>query len=96
MQNEFFAGFAAYAVKLYDREHITRVIQCESSWVVDPGGYHYGLAQFDAGTWDTVSAATGLSDWRQPYHQGANMAVWLGMIDEPGGSGGWPWCWWDD
>jgi len=95
VQDEFFRGFDAYATRPYDREHITRVITCESRWVVDPGGYHLGLAQFDPGTWARVGAVTGGVDYFDPYSQGANMAAWIGMIEEPGGSGGWPYCWWN-
>ncbi len=77
----------------YPEERIDAMIQCESSWRIDPGGSHYGLAQFDPGTWATVSAITGLTDWLDPYQQGFNTATWASLID-PGNRAGWPTCWW--
>ena len=56
---------------------IEQIIPCESSWwtnAVSPG-QHRGLGQFDAGTWATAAAITGLWDWTNPFAQGANMAV---------------------
>ena len=76
-----------------DEGRVAAMIQCESSWRLDQGGYHLGLAQFDPGTWATVSAITGYADWLNPYHQGANVATWASMIS-PGTSAGWPSCWW--
>lgn len=77
----------------YSTERIDAMILCESSWRIDPGGFHLGLAQFDPGTWAIVSAITGLTDWRDPYAQGYNVAVWSGMVS-PGTTAGWPRCWW--
>ena len=68
------------------------MVQCESSWQRDPGGYHLGLAQFGPETWATVSATTGLALPYNPYHQGYNVAVWSSMIS-PGTTAGWPYCW---
>ena len=74
-----------------DDKRVAAMIRCESSWRVDPGGRHLGLAQFDPGTWATVSAITGYTDWRDAYSQGFNVAVWASMIS-PGTTAGWPVC----
>ncbi len=87
---QFFEGYFA-AEGQYSQERIDAMIQCESSWRLDPGGYHLGLAQFAVGTWATVSAITGYTDWLDAYSQGYNVAVWASMIS-PGTSAGWPSC----
>ncbi len=76
----------------YSEARIDAMIQCESSWRIDPGGWHLGLAQFDPGTWATVSGITGYTDWRDPFSQGFNTATWASMVD-PGSRSGWPSCW---
>ncbi len=86
----FFEGY--FAAGGLDEEGIAAMIWCESSWRIDPGSYHLGLAQFDPGTWATVSAITGFADPYNPYHQGFNVAVWASMIS-PGTTAGWPSCW---
>lgn len=68
------------------------MIQCESTWRINPRGEHLGLAQFEEGTWWTVAAITGYTDWLNPYHQGWNTAVHASMVD-PGSTAGWPGCW---
>jgi hypothetical protein len=88
----FFQGYRD-AGGQYPEERIDAMIQCESTWRIDPGGYHLGLAQFDPGAWGIVSAITGFTDPYSPYHQGFNVAVWASMIS-PGTSAGWPSCWW--
>ncbi len=88
----FFQGYRD-AGGQYPEEQIDAMVQCESSWQLDPGGYHLGLAQFSPGTWTTVSAITGFSDPYNPYHQGYNVAVWSSMVS-PGTTAGWPYCWW--
>lgn len=50
-------------------------------------------AQFHPDSWRRVVDATGLSDPASPYHVGGNVAWWSNAID-PGGTGGWPVCWW--
>ncbi len=86
----FFQGYREGG-GVYPEERIAAMIQCESSWHIDPGGYHLGLSQFDPGTWATVSAITGFADPYNPYHQGYNVAVWASMIS-PGTTAGWPSC----
>ena len=88
----FFLGYRDAAGQ-YPEELIDAMVLCESSWRIDPRGYHLGLAQFSPGTWATVSAITGLADPYNPYHQGYNVAVWSSMIS-PGTTAGWPYCWW--
>ncbi len=77
----------------YPEGRIDAMVWCESRWRIDPGGYYLGLAQFDPGTWATVSTWTGLYDWRKAYHQGYNVAAWAAAVS-PGTSAGWPACWW--
>jgi hypothetical protein len=77
----------------YREERVLAMVACESSWRIDPGGYYLGLAQFDPGTWATVSAITGYTDPYSPYHQGQNTAVWAALVANPGSSAGWPVCW---
>jgi len=89
---QFFDGYRA-AHGQYPEERIAAMIQCESSWRLDPGGWHRGLAQFDPGTWATVSAITGYADPYNAFHQGYNVAVWASMVS-PGTTAGWPYCWW--
>jgi hypothetical protein len=86
----FFDGYRAAGGQ--DEARIDAMIWCESSWRIDPGGFFLGLAQFDPGTWATVSAITGFADPYNPYHQGFNVAVWASMIS-PGTTAGWPSCW---
>ncbi len=88
----FFQGYRD-AGGQYPEGRIDAMVQCESSWQLDPGGYYLGLAQFGPGTWTTVSAITGLAHPYDPYHQGYNVAVWSSMIS-PGTTAGWPYCWW--
>ncbi len=88
----FFQGYRD-AGGQYPEGRIDAMVQCESTWRLDPGGYHLGLAQFSPGTWATVSAITGLAGPYNPYHQGYNVAVWSSMVS-PGTTAGWPYCWW--
>ncbi len=87
----FFLGYRD-AGGQYPEGQIDAMVQCESSWRLDPDGYHLGLAQFSPGTWTTVSAITDLALPYNPYHQGYNVAVWSSMIS-PGTTAGWPYCW---
>ncbi len=89
-QDCFFQGYRE-ADGQYPEAQIAAMIFCESSWRIDPGGYHLGLAQFEVGTWATVSRITGYTDWRDAYSQGVNTATWASMIS-PGTSAGWPVC----
>ncbi len=88
----FFQGYRD-AGGQYPKGLIDAMVQCESSWRLDPDGYHLGLAQFSPGTWATVSAITSFTDPYNPYHQGYNVAVWSSMVS-PGTTAGWPYCWW--
>ena len=89
--NPFFQGYIDGGAP-YPEARVAAMVQCESKWVTDPGGYFLGLAQFERGTWATVSALTGLGDWLNPYHQGFNTAAWASLVD-PSTSAGWPVCW---
>lgn len=72
--------------------HVIEVVDCESSWQLDPGNPDYwGLGQFVPSTW-YANARAGAS-WMDPYEQGWAMATLIGKVD-PGSTGGWPVCWW--
>lgn len=93
--SSFLAGYDAFdrGNPAWWREHfVTVVIPCESSWRLDPPGAYLGLAQFDPRTWAQAAEVTGYTDWRDPYHQGVNVAYWASVVD-PSGYGGWWECW---
>lgn len=82
-------------------EHfIHNVLPCESGdgnggidWT--PGNQNYRTAaQFHPGTMATIEAAIGPIRFEDPYDVGRAVAWWLGAISEPGGTGGWPVCYW--
>lgn len=69
---------------------INDVIPCEWGWEPwYPGNGYLTRAQFDPGSWENA----GGGDYTDEYTVGANVGRWVRMVD-PGGSGGWPWCWW--
>lgn len=93
VQQQFIDGYTAAGVAQQWLDHFLYVVvPCESGWIVNPGGYHYGLCQFDPGTWNTVAGISDCWDYFSPYCQGFNAAIWSSMID-PGSTAGWPWCW---
>jgi hypothetical protein len=75
---------------------VSIVIPCESewrTWVINPDGPFYGLAQFLWATWESSASFSGLWDWQNPYHQGYNVAVLIGPLNaDPRGQ--WPVAWW--
>jgi hypothetical protein len=73
--------------------HLRCWIDCESSWQLETDGVFLGLAQFHEDTWSIVAERTGLTDWKDPYHQGFNTATWEQLVS-PGTRAGWPVCWW--
>lgn len=48
--------------------------------VVSPAG-HLGVLQWLPSTWAAVASRTGYWDWRDPYQQGYNAAVWVTLTD---------------
>lgn len=91
----FFSGWhEAGGENLKDDWSTWRMINCESTWYVVTDGDFLGLAQFEEETWIIVSGMTELGDWTNPYHQGFNAATWANLIEAPGSSTGWPYCWW--
>ena len=81
-----------YLLSLLDH-FVERVIGCESSWVLDPGGsLHLGLAQFSPDTWAKARRAPD-SDWRSGWEQGFAVASWVSLIrGREGTAAGWPYC----
>lgn len=47
-------------------------------------------AQFSPDSWERAGGGDPYDD----YTVGRNVANWLNRISEPGGTGGWPVCWW--
>ncbi len=95
-EEQFFAGwYDAGGQSLKSDAAAWRLVNCESTWNIYAGYYHLGLLQFSRGTWDNAAANTGLADPYNPYHQGFNGAwhAQFGTVN-PGGTGGWPYCWW--
>ena len=72
-----------------------RMALCESSGYLVSGGFYLGILQFDPGTWGATAKATGYWNAYDAYEQGYNGAwhAQYGTLN-PGGSGGWPACWW--
>ena len=78
----------------WEQHWIDDVIPCESEWVLDPPGIHYGLAQFEEGTWGQARCSPE-ADYRDPFEQGCAVARWMSMIPGRWGTtAGWPHCWW--
>ena len=74
-------------------EHLMDVIQCESSWRLDPPGIHLGLAQFTPRTWEKARCSID-ADYRNPFDQGCAVARWMRKIKPHYGTkAGWPHCW---
>ena len=92
-------GYADYGGNPAWLDHfVSAVLPCEGGpeWFEFPAyanGY-VSAAQFAPGSWATAAAATGLWDETDPYTVGANVAWWSSHIEHPGGTGGWPVCWW--
>jgi hypothetical protein len=98
--NAFIAGYNdAYGPPQYLDRLLYRTIPCEygggdfvRAWRpydhANPN--YYSRAQFHPDSW----ARAGGGDPYNDYDVGRNVANWLNRISEPGGSGGWPVCWW--
>lgn len=92
-REQFAAGYTAAGGNDRWREHLLDVvIPCESGWdplAVSPAG-HLGLAQFAADSWQRA----GGGDWRDPYTQGRNTAVWVALTIDRGADPRVQWsCW---
>lgn len=80
----------------YEEHLVNDVLPCEDAEGWGIGYYANGYisrAQFDQGSWATATAGTNLNDPANPYHVGAAVANWINIIDDPGSSAGWPYCW---
>ena len=96
-EREFLAGYRDHNGRPeWERHFVDDVLPCESTYW--GGWYDNGYvsrAQFHRSSWATASANTGLVDPSDPYHVGGNVAWWSNAVDHPGGSGGWPSCWYE-
>jgi len=93
LQQEFARGYTdAGGPPAYLDHFINDVIgDCEYGWEpYYPKNEYLSRAQFNAGSWATAGGGDPADD----YTVGRNVAHWVGLISEPGGSGGWPVCWW--
>jgi len=97
----FLAGFLdAGGREDWGRHMVSKVVPlCENKdygWVYQPG-YYLSVAQFNPGSWVTVSSITGRYDSLNLYHVGYNSARWIQLIAQegrgPGSRAGWPLCW---
>ena len=95
----FLTGYREYGGPAeYERHLLDDVLPCEGGPEWGTGDYGNGYrsrAQFHPDSWRTAEllAGYGLDD-TDPHDVGIAVAVWLGAISEPGGTGGWPSCWW--
>jgi len=80
----------------WEEHFLNVVIPCESRWSWTPSeeAKHLSVAQFHPDSWRRAAAHTGLADPAKLYDVGANVAWWSSHITSPGGTGGWPACWW--
>lgn len=86
----------------WERHFVDDVLACEGAhWAGYYGVPYWSRAQFSGDTWLKVRAAFGVVDAAQAefadsaYWTGAAVAWWSNAIDYPGGTGGWPSCWWE-
>ena len=93
VEEQFFAGYRAAGGGAKRDNALWKMIQCKSTWQVNPPGDFLGLAQFEPGSWRSVSAITGYTDWLDPFSQGYNTSVWASIVS-PGSTAGWVNCWW--
>ena len=91
----FAAGYLDHGgPPVYLRHLLEDVGFCEGgAWGETPPSAYLSRFQFSPPTWRSAVAATGLADPNDAYHVGSNVA-WLVLSTNPGGSGGWPTCWW--
>lgn len=100
-EQEFRQGYRDFGGNPAWEEHFVTdvILGCENStygWVWHPEASHYiTVAQFHPASWATAARATELDDPNDPYHVGAAVAWWSNAIEHPGGTGGWPTCWWE-
>jgi hypothetical protein len=97
-EDRFAAGYrdAGGPPQLLDH-FVANVLPCEggASWDY-PVGHASGYvsrAQFHPGSWATARRHVDV-DPTDPYEVGYAVGRWLQLIDEPGGTGGWPVCYW--
>lgn len=89
---EFIQGYRDFGGDPSWEGTVLAMVECESTWRVDPPGPHLGLAQFAFSTW--LLAARPGADYRDPYEQGWAVASWMAQIPGRWGtSAGWPNCW---
>lgn len=88
-QQEFFRGYDDAGGPVAYREHLIAVLDCESGWTDNRSAGYLSAAQFNVASWNRA----GGGDPSDFYTVGRNVAVWISLISDPGGSGGWPVCW---
>ncbi len=74
----------------YESHIVEDVIPCEYGWEsYVPKNAYMSRAQFDPGSWESAGGGDPADD----YTVGRNVANWIALIDDPGSSSGWPYCW---
>jgi len=86
---------AGGGLALKDPAAAWRMALCESTGNLVTAGRFLGLLQFEPTTFGIAAAATGYWNAYDAFTQGFNGA-WHSLYGtaNPGGSGGWPSCWW--
>ena len=95
LRDDFLAGYdAAGGPEQYRLHFVDAVLPCEWSdpWGTPwyPGNGYLSIAQFHPDTWERA----GGGNPNDLFTVGRNVANWLNMGVDPGGTGGWPTCWW--
>lgn len=83
----------------WEAHFVNDVLPCEGSvwagYYGPPVSTFISRAQFDPGSWATTIRVLGPLNPDSPFDVGKAVAWWSNNIRHPGGSGGWPSCWWE-
>ena len=90
-QRRFRDGYATAGGRPDYLQHlIDDVIPCEYGWgEYVKANYYESRAQFDPQSWQTAGGGDPADD----FTVGRNVANWIALIDDPGSTSGWPFCW---
>jgi len=93
----FVAGYRAAGGPPELEAHFADTVIPKCEWTLgwgvpwyDTGNGYVSVAQFTPGSW----ASAGGGNPTDPWVTGRNVANWLNLGVDPGGTGGWPTCFW--
>lgn len=93
----FVAGYRAAGGPPELEAHMIDNVIANCEWLqywpapwLDTGNGYLSVAQFHPQSW----ADAGGGDPTDFWTTGRNVATWIQAIEHPGGTGGWPTCWW--